>query len=190
LLSNPETIGSIDLDTHGPDFFEWNVELRITRPGNLHGIAGWFVCSLVEGVHMTNSPLSAAAITRPQAFLPIDEVVPVQAGDLVKVRLMARPDDNLIAWDVTLPDHGVRSVHSTWSRLVVDARCLTRTNPERVPKLTRDARARRLILSLCDGGRTAGAIKEIVLREYPNLLASSEEISHFVDETLARETEE
>ena len=80
LLSAASELGEIDLYADNPDFFSWAVELRITAEGVMHGLAGWFECELAEGVWMTNSPLADRRINRSQAFLPIDEAVPVKAG--------------------------------------------------------------------------------------------------------------
>ena len=91
LLGAPAALGDIDLHADNPDFFSWTAELRIERDGVMHGLAGWFECELAEGVWMTNSPLSDRAIQRSQAFLPIDEAVPVKAGDSVRARSWPGP---------------------------------------------------------------------------------------------------
>ena len=63
---------------------------------------------------MTNSPLSDQAVAREQAFLPIGEATPVEAGERIKATVMARPSDKMIAWSVELPRSGRRFSHSTW----------------------------------------------------------------------------
>ena len=129
VLGAPAELGDIDLYADNPDFFSWTAELRIERDGVMHGLAGWFECELAEGVWMTNSPLADQAIQRPQAFLPIDEAVPVQAGDTVKTRVMARPADHLIAWVVDFPATGRRFSHSTWQGLLLAPEDLMRSRP-------------------------------------------------------------
>ena len=84
----------------------------------MNGVAGWFDCELATNVWMTNSPLAAKPIQRPQAFLPIGEAVQVKGGDVVKATIMARPADNLIAWVVEFPETGQRFSHSTWQGTV------------------------------------------------------------------------
>ena len=69
MLAGPAELGCIDLRVDNPEFFSWTVELTVARDGTLHGLAGWFECELAENVWMTNSPLSAQAIKRSQAFL-------------------------------------------------------------------------------------------------------------------------
>jgi protein arginine N-methyltransferase 1 len=58
----------------------WTAEFTVPRDGVMHGLAGWFECELAENVWMTNSPLSAQAIMRPQAFLPIDGPLGCEGG--------------------------------------------------------------------------------------------------------------
>jgi protein arginine N-methyltransferase 1 len=155
----------------------------------MHGVAGWFDCELTEGVWMTNSPLSPEAIGRPQAFLPIDEAVPVSAGDIVKATVMARPAEHLIAWVVEFPATGRRFSHSTWQGMLLSHEDLIRAHPERVPRLSHEGQARMTVLQYCDGRRTAGDIERAVLRDHPTLFPSPEEISRFVMQVLGKDTQ-
>jgi protein arginine N-methyltransferase 1 len=189
LLSAPAELGGIDLRADNPDFFSWTAELRIERDSVMHGLAGWFECELADGVWMTNSPLADRRINRSQVFLPIDEAVSVQAGDSVKARIMARPADNLIAWIVDFPASGRRFSHSTWQGMLLAPEDLMRSQPDRVPRLSREGRARIAVLGYCDGRRTAREIEQSVLRDHPNLFPSQDEISRFVAQTLGRDTE-
>jgi SAM-dependent methyltransferase len=187
LLGAPASLGEIDLRSDSLDFFHWTATLRIERDGTMHGLAGWFDCELAEGVTMTNSPLSDRAIDRSQAFLPIEEPVPVRAGDEVRATVMARPADNLIAWVVDLPASGRRFSHSTWQGILLAPEDLLRTRPDRVPQLSADGRARTTVLSYCDGRRTAREIEQAVLQDHPDLLPSPDEISRFVAQVLGRD---
>ena len=189
LLGQPATLGEIDLYADNPDFFSWTAELRIQRDGVMHGLGGWFECELAEGVWMTNSPLSERRINRSQAFLPIDEAVPVKVGELVKATIMARPAEHLIAWVVEFPATGRRFSHSTWQGMLLAPEDLVRAHPERVPHLSREGQARITVLGYCDGRLTAREIEEAVLREHPNLFPSPEELSRFVAQVLGRDTE-
>ncbi len=189
LLGAPATLGEIDLGVDQPDFLRWSATLRIERDGTMHGLAGWFDCELADGVAMTNSPRSDRAIDRSQAFLPIEEPVPVRAGDEVRATVMARPADNLIAWIVDLPASGRRFSHSTWQGMLLAPEDLMRTRPDRVPQLSADGRARTTVLSYCDGRRTAREIEQAVLQDHPDLLPSPDEISRFVAQVLGRDTE-
>jgi ubiquinone/menaquinone biosynthesis C-methylase UbiE len=189
ILSAPSEVGIIDLMTDNPDFFSWTTELILQRDGVLNGLAGWFECELIEGVSMTNSPFSGDSIHRPQAFLPIGEAVAVKTGERINATLMARPADDQVAWSVELHQSGRRFSHSTWQGLTLGASDLLRTNPQRVPRQSHAGRARSIVLGYCDGRRTAREIEELVLREHASLFPAPAEISRFVSEVLARDTE-
>ena len=189
VLAGPAELGCIDLRVDNPEFFSWSVELTVARDGTLHGLAGWFECELAENVWMTNSPLSAQAIKRSQAFLPIDGPLAVKAGDTLSATVMARPADHLIAWDVRHPASGRKFSHSTWLGDLLMQEQLAKTRPDHVPQLSRSARAKSLVLGYCDGQRTVAQIQAAVLREHPDLFPSPAEITRFVAAVLGNSTE-
>lgn len=188
VLGTPAELGVIDLREDNPEFHSWTVELRIERDGILHGLAGWFDCELTEGVWMTNSPLSDQAIQRSQAFLPLGEAVAVKAGDVVKATLMARPAEQLIAWQVEIPASSHRFSHSTWQSELLTPEEIARRNPAHVPKPSRTGLARACVLAYCDGQRTVREIEQAVLRDHPDLLPSADEIARFVAQVLGGDT--
>lgn len=189
IIGSPAVLGEIDLRHEQRQFFSWTTELTASRDAILHGLACWFECKLSDGVWMTNAPLAANAINRAQAFLPIDDAVPIRGGDRIRVTVMTRPADDLIGWSVEIPERGRRFDHSTWNSLLLGASDLMRANPNRVPRPSRAGRARTVVLSYCDGQRSARQIEELVLREHPDLFPVQTEVSRFVAEVLARDTE-
>ena len=189
LLSDAAALGIIDLTVDSPDFLSWAAELQIQQDGILHGLAGWFECELGPDVWMTNSPCATQAIDRSQAFMPIDEPVPVKAGDVLNVRIMTRLADQLLAWTVDVPGAGHRFRNSTWQGMLWAPEDIIRSRPDRVPVLSREGKARLAILGCCDGRRSASEIEQRVLEEYPDLFPSQDEISCFVAQTLGRDTE-
>jgi len=187
VLGLPAHLGTIDFLKDDRAFFSWTADLPMERSGVVHGLGGWFDCELAEGVRMTNSPLAEAPIKRAQAFLPIGEAVPVESGEIAKATLMARPDDNLIAWTVEFPASGRRFSHSTWQGTLLSPEDLHRANPARIPKANRVGLASAIVLGYCDGKRTARDIEQAVLREHPGLFPSAGEISLFVARVLGRD---
>lgn len=189
LLGPPAVLGDINFYADNPDFFSWTADLRIDRAGAMSGVAGWFDCELAKDVWMTNSPLSDNPIHRPQAFLPIEAVVPVKEGDIVKVTIMARPTENLIAWTVEFSATGQRFSHSNWQGMLLSSEDLFRARPNHVPQLNRQGLARKMVLGYCDGNRTAQEIGCAVLRDHPHLFPSHTEILNFVQRVLGQDTE-
>ena len=188
VLAGPVELACVDLHADNPDFYSWTAELTMARDGLMHGLAGWFECELVEGVWMTNSPTSAQAIKRQQAFLPIELPLPVKAGDVVSATVMARPVDSLTAWEVRHPASGKTFRQSTWQGDLLMHDHLFKSSPDYVPQLTRLAHARQFVLGSCDGHRTVRQIQEKVLLEYSNLFPSPSEITRFVMTTLGKNT--
>lgn len=138
---------------------------------------------------MTNSPLPDRPTRRAQAFLPVGEAVMLKSGDVVKVTVMARPVDHLLAWQVEVPSTGQKFSHSTWQGELLTAGEIARRDPAHVPRLNRIGRARQAVLGCCDGQRTVREIEEAVLREYPTLFPSVGEISRFVAQVLGKDSE-
>ena len=189
LLTDPAELCCIDLQVDQPDFFSWSAQLTVQRDGVLHGLAGWFECELAEGIWMTNSPLSDAGIDRPQAFLPIDEPLPVKSGEVLDVTVMARPADHMIAWVVAHPVSGRHFSHSTWQGDLLDREQMVRSHPEHIPHLSRTAHARSLVLGYCDGQRSVAQVQAAVLHEHPKLFPSMEETARFITSVLSRDTQ-
>jgi SAM-dependent methyltransferase len=189
VISSASLLANINLARDNPGFFSWSVSVTVHRDGVLHGVAGWFACELAPDVWMTNSPLSVKAIARPQAFLPISEPLPVKAGDALDVTIMARPDDNMIAWQVSHRPSGRKFVHSTWLGETLDGNQIARSRDQHVPKLHQQSEARSIVLGYCDGVRTVAEIREAVLREHPALFPSADAIVRFVSSVIQRETQ-
>ena len=187
LLGGAAALGTIDLREEQPDFYSWRARLPVSRDGVLHGIAGWFDCELAPGVRMSNSPLAERPIRRPQAFLPLEEPAALRAGDVLELGVMARPAENLLAWNVALPGGARRFSHSTWKGMLLSPEDLVRAQPDRVPRPTREGIARGIVLGYCDGKRTLREIERAVLEEHPDLFPSAAETSRFVAHVLGRD---
>ena len=190
LLAEEETLATLELGAEAAPFLSWSVEFSCTRDGTLDGVAGWFDCRLIDDVHMTNSPVTEQHLDRPQAFFPLDAPVAVTAGERIRVTIMARHQDHVIAWVIELPDVGKRFTLTTFNGLLLDGEALTRAQPDRVAKLNDRGRARQVVLSYCDGQRTVAEIQEIVQRDYPELFPSAQAMSSFIAQVLSRDTGE
>lgn len=189
VLGEPVVLGDINFAQDAQDFMSWTAKLRMARDGVLHGLAGWFDCELAKDVWMSNSPLIAGAINRPQAFLPVKEPVTVKAGEIVHAKIMARLAENMIGWVLEHPASGQRFKHSTWQGITVAPRDLVRSHPSRIPLLSREGQARTIILGYCDGKRTVEEVTVAVQRDHPDLFPSPGETAGFVVQVLDRDTE-
>jgi SAM-dependent methyltransferase len=189
LLSGPVELGTIALGSDDSEFFSFDAVVPIERGGRMRGLGGWFSCELAEGVWMTNDPRADQAINRPQAFLPLSEPVTLSPGDVVKARVLARPDDHLLAWKVDVPAAGRKFSHSTWEGELWSRREFIKRTPTHVPQLSRTGQARLAVLGYCDGSRTVRQIEQAVLSDHPGLFPTAAEISGFVSKVLGQDAE-
>jgi protein arginine N-methyltransferase 1 len=188
LLGSPVLLGEIALGAADPRSFSWSVELPIGRDGSMHGVVGWFECELADGVWMTNSPLAARAIRRPQAFLPIRDPLPAHAGEKIALSVVARPCDEIVAWTIEC-EGGRRFRHATWAGMPLSQAHLTSVDPGRSPRPNSEGRARMVVLGYCDGMRTAREIEQQVHEYHPDLFPSPEETARFVRQVLAKDAD-
>ncbi len=109
LLGAAATIIDVDLTMAASSVVSGEAQLTIIRRGTLHGLAGWFSADLAPRVVVSNAPGSN---TTPylQAWLPIAEPLPVEAGDAVTARVAT---DDGASWSWVLDVHGNHFSHST-----------------------------------------------------------------------------
>jgi protein arginine N-methyltransferase 1 len=184
-------IANIDLNHATTEPLHGEATVSISRSGTLHGLGGWFVVQLAEGITMTNSPLAPERIQRRQIYFPIDRAVQVMERDRVRIRMTARPADSMVNWNVDVLDgrsgvkkHGFR--HSTWKGMLLPSEDLARTRPDSKPKLVPRGEARRTVVNLCDGVRTLTEIEREVFRLHPDLFRTLDEAAAFVAEVVTR----
>jgi ubiquinone/menaquinone biosynthesis C-methylase UbiE len=189
ILSTTSVLGMVNLYDDHPDFFAWNTQVTMVKEEVMQGIVGWFDCELAENVWMSNSPMTATAIDRNQAFLPIQTATPVKPGDTINITIMARPKDHLLAWSVEFLATGQRFSHSTWEGMLVNPKNIHQAHPTHTPTVNQKAIATMAILNYCDSKRTTQDIQRAVLNNHPHLFPSVAEITDFIDKVLVRYTE-
>lgn len=194
LLAEPVLLVSIDLNHATTATIQGEASATVARAGILHGMGGWFEVELAPGIHMTNSPISSQRIKRRQIYFPIDSPIPVKEGDRVKVKMLIRHQDLVANWTVEVLRRGALAReglfrHSTLKGMLLSREDFNRTRPDFVPRLNARGQAGRAVVGLCDGRRTVSQIEQAILRDYPDLFPSPEEISRFVAQVLGRDTE-
>ncbi|MFZ0659049.1 MAG: 50S ribosomal protein L11 methyltransferase [Candidatus Binataceae bacterium] len=186
-LGQPARFASID-PLNPPRTFKGEVALKITTPGVLHGVGGFFSSELAPGVVMTNSPIAKNGINRRRVFFPINAPVRVAKGDRVTVTMSITYEQIMVAWRFEVADRkGVvrmRSNHSTLQGMLAPLDDLRKTRPEFVPALTPWGTARRTVIDLFDGIRTVADIERELLRRHPDLFANAASASQFVAEVV------
>ena len=79
-LSDPKPLGSIPFAEAESTYFKGAASFEITRPGVMHGIAGWLSLDLTPEITISNSP-SEPNVHWDHAFFPLDTPVTVNPGD-------------------------------------------------------------------------------------------------------------
>lgn len=120
LIADPVKLATLELGTETANFFTWNADFAAIGDATLDGLAGWFDCTLCDDIRMTNAPNAEDKLSRPQAFLPLEEPVPIVAGQRIHATVMARPHDHVLAWTIELPDKDQKFEHSTFNSLALD----------------------------------------------------------------------
>jgi protein arginine N-methyltransferase 1 len=188
MLGESSLLATLLLGSEAAPYLTWNAEFRCERDSTLDGIAGWFDCLLSDGIRITNSPLASESLNRPQAFLPIEAPIRVREGELIRVTVIARHLDNVLSWVVELPDSGEHFAQSTFGGLLLDSEALMRADPNRDARLNERGRARKLVLSYCDGNRSVAEVEEIISRDHSELFPSEQSILMFVRRVLSQDT--
>ncbi len=139
LLGAPVVGAVLDLPTYEPRAITIHADLLIRRAGTLHGIGGWFAARLSANSWMTNGPLSDQRINRQNVFFPINQALPVAAGDCMTVAMTILPVDVMVTWRVTVTSVDGkpkgRFVHSTLKGMLTTREDMQRTRPDFVPHL-------------------------------------------------------
>jgi protein arginine N-methyltransferase 1 len=188
LLAHSKTLATFEMGAKAAPYLSWSAEFECAKSGKLDGVIGWFDCKLADGIRMTNEPGVADRLDRPQAFLPLETPVHVSEGERIRVTVMARHLDSVIAWVLELPDSGRRFSQSTFNGLLLGQESINRTRPDRIATLNSRGRARQIILSYCDGQRTVQEVQALVERDHPALFPSKQAITSFITRVLAEDT--
>ncbi len=160
---------------------------EVTRPGLLHGLAGWFAADLVPGVVLTNAPGAPDRIERRHSYLPVDRAVSVIPGDQVSVTLRVRPADVLLSWRVAVTRRGERIAsfdHTTLRGMLISQSDLVRTRPDARPRAGQRSRAAATVIGLADGTRTLREIEALTYERHPDMFTSAADVAAFVSGTI------
>lgn len=185
IATAPVKLLMLDLADDMDDNLQVEAEIVVAGEGQLDGLAGWFDCTLVYGITMTNSPLDAGRIDRNQAFFPFAEPLAVQDGDRIRIGMNLRHDSNIYSWSARNLRSGERRRQSTLRGTILSRDDLAAPD-QRLAELGPLARAGRIVADYADGTRTLRDVEEAVLRDHPTLMPSAEELRRFVRAEMVR----
>lgn len=116
LLADPVCVADLDLRRVEEPSIEAEFQIRLHTAGTIHGLGGWFVADLGNGVTVRTTPGAPSTHWR-QAFLPFREAVVASVGDELRLNLSITP----------------REDHSDNTRVSYDYFCTQRSRHTRAP---------------------------------------------------------
>ncbi len=82
LLCQPSCIANIDFTEENNATFNTRLYMKIQKPGIIHGVAGWFRCTLCDGIQISTAPDNPETHWK-QAFFPFKNSIDVIDGDIL-----------------------------------------------------------------------------------------------------------
>lgn len=180
LLTQPQCWARLDYQSDCRRDVHGSAAATIDRAGTAHGLAIWFDAELAPGIGFSNSP-SAAPLIYGQGFFPLEQAVPVEAGESFNVDLRADliGGDYVWTWETRIARQGAAPRHhfrqSTFFSQPLPAGDLQRHSPAFVPRSTTRMEIDRAALDLVDGARSLGEVADNLLASFPGAFASRQD---------------
>jgi protein arginine N-methyltransferase 1 len=173
LLAAPRPWASLDYTTLEGANVRGEATWTAERAGTGHGLLLWFDAALVEGVGYSNAPGQPEVIYG-QGFFPWVHPVPLAAGDLIEVTLLANltGSDYVWLWASLVRADGPGGLvkadfhQSTFFGASLDAGQLRKRAAEHRADLNEDGRIDRFILEHMDAATPAGDIAHKVRERF------------------------
>jgi protein arginine N-methyltransferase 1 len=153
------------------------------RPGVMHGLGGWFVAELDEGVFLSNSP-DIMTVSWKNAFFPLDRPVTLAQGDALTLKIETC---NGATWRWQVAVNGrTLAERASFRGFPLSKEAFHKLSPAYAPMLTPEGDAERFVLGLFNGERTVGEMEGKLRRRYPESFTTSEAAAAFVRDLARR----
>lgn len=175
--------------TDGRDRVDANLVFDVAKGGTLHGIGGWFVATLAEGITIDTSPPGIPSWDN--VFYPLARPVEVSPGMRVELSLAGLDVDATVTWSwsvvvkasATSGEVVARANQSTFLGAAPSPRALARRSGDFRPEVALSGSILAAVLAECDGRRTS---KEIAQRLVERGLLAPEDAERTVRDLIAR----
>ncbi len=182
-LAEPSNLLELDFMTANEASCHSKIEIRIKKDGLMHGCLGWFDAR-VGDKWLSTSPIGEQMHWR-QVFLPIENPILVQRGDIVSFELI-RPE--LGDWSWIVEHNRKRQKHSTFLSQPHKMRELLKLTEEYKGNLSEKGRATHEVLRLLDGKNTSKDITIHLLEKYPQYFSNEKQADIFVKKIVEHYT--
>jgi protein arginine N-methyltransferase 1 len=163
VISDSKCWATLDYATYDGSVLEADIELTASRRGVAHGFAVWFDATLAGDIGFTSAPGWSLAYSR--FFLPLEEPIPLSAGERVRVTLRADARGERWAWDTTVGGRLLRQ--TTFLGTPTAAEALLRESSSHRPTLTELGTRVRKLLDNLDGSHSVEDLARILESELP-----------------------
>jgi hypothetical protein len=182
-LGEPASVIQIRLPDAETANVSGEVDMTATRPGVMHGFAGWFVAELDEGVLLSNSP-DIMTVSWKIAFFPLDRSVTLARGDELKLKI---DTCNGATWRWQVAVNGVRlPERASFKGFPLSREAFHKFSPAYAPTLKAEGDAELLVLGLFNGERTLSEIEGELRRRRPESFTTPEAAAAFVRDVARR----
>jgi hypothetical protein len=182
-LGEPASVMQIRLTDAETPNLSGEVEISATRPGVMHGLSGWFVAELDEGILLSNSP-DIMTVSWKNAFFPLDRPTTLAQGDELQLKI---DTCNGATWRWQVVVNGRRvAERSSFRGFPLSKETFHKLSPAYAPTLSADGDAERFVLGLFNGERTLSQIEGELRRRYPESFTTAEAAAAFVRDVARR----
>lgn len=193
-LSDGQVFAELDYQTLEETSFGKTFAFEIKEKGLAHGLRGWFVCEIGEGLFTGNSPEIRESVYG-TPFFPFSEAAEVDAGDTVEVKLDAvfEKDEYIWHWAVRILDKDKKPKaefnQSTMTGTFIAPGAILKQSEYFVPKQNADAEIDAFILNRMDGENMQGDIADLLLEKFPGKIPDFETALNRVSQLSQRYTD-
>jgi predicted RNA methylase len=174
-LAASQVIHELDFYTADEASCDSTVTITVESAGQLHGFIGWF--DIAFGDEWLSTSPDAEPTHWSQAFLPVDPVIEVKAGQILTFRLK-RPQNG--EWHWSCMTDGLTATHSTFLSQPFSVDQIHRKSAAYQPQLSSLGEVARSLLLQFDGSRTVGELIAQLLNDYPWHFSTESEARSFI----------
>jgi protein arginine N-methyltransferase 1 len=180
LLTESSSFAVLDYQTIESPHVSAAINLQVTRSGTAHGLSLWFEAQIAQGISYTTAP-AAPEMIYGEGFLPLEAPVPVNAGEVIRVKLQANlvGDDYIWSWDTEFPD-GTHFKQSTFYSIPLSLDMLRKSAPTHTPNLNVKGECVLLAINLMSQQTPLQQIANALLEHFPRQFLDEQDALDFV----------
>ncbi len=188
LLSEPQLYAEVDLQKDLPRNEVRAMDFKVTRPGLLNGLAGYFEVALTPNITISTSP-KAKRTHWQQAYFPMLRGVDVREGCNVSIRFRAQSARTIMVffWRIIVTDPAgmiiYNELHSNWPGFGISADVVPNTIAPTIPL---NDQVLCSILFCLDGLSSVDVVATDLCLRFPQIFPNKQSTAMAIAQALAR----